>query len=59
MRFLLEMKGYHTDMGGAICVLEAHRVITGKKKICPNVHVTNQKGKIGAPFLIFYVTKKN
>ena len=32
MCFLLEMKGYYTDTGGAICVLEARRVITGKRK---------------------------
>lgn len=32
MCFLPEMKGYYTDMGGAICVLEARRVITGKRK---------------------------
>jgi len=31
MSFLLEIKGYYTDMGGNICVLEARRVILGKR----------------------------
>ena len=50
MRFLLEMKGYHTDMGGAICVLEAHRVITGKRKFAQTFMLQIRKEKSARHF---------
>ena len=50
MRFLLEMKDYHTDMGGAICVLEAHWVITGKRKFAQTFMLQIRKVKSARHF---------
>lgn len=58
MRFLLEMKGYHTDMGGAICVLEAHRVITGKRKFAQTFMLQIRKEKSARHFWFFMSQKK-
>ena len=58
MRFLLEMKGYHTDMGGAICVLEAHRVITGKRKFAQTFMLQIRKEKSTRHFWFFMSQKK-
>ena len=45
MCFLREMKSYYTDMGGAIRVLEARRVITGKRKFAQTFMLQIRKEK--------------
>ena len=50
MCFLLEMKSYYTDMGGAIRVLEARRVITGKRKFAQTFMLQIRKEKSARHF---------
>ena len=58
MCFLLEMKGYYTDMGGAICVLEARRVITGKRKF-PQTYMLQIRKENSARQFWFFMSQTN
>lgn len=50
MCFLLEMKGYYTDMGGAICVLGPRKISTGKRKFAQTFMLQIRKEKSASHF---------